>query len=47
MKCCVVRKNVFISQIRKETKNLSGLKDGDTAGYISLGMKYIAISVTK
>ena len=31
-----------------ETKmNLSGLKDGDTAGYISLGMKYIAISVTK
>ena len=27
--------------------NLSGLKDGDTAGYISLGMKYIAISVTK
>ena len=27
--------------------NLSGSKDGDTAGYISLGMKYIAISVTK
>ena len=47
MKCCVVRKNVLISQIRKETKNLLGLKDGDTAGYISLGMKYIAISVTK
>ena len=30
-----------------ETKmNLAELKDGDTAGYISLGMKYIAISVT-